>query len=109
MSTAAIIETLTAVALHLPNVEEHIDGEHETREFKTKDVTFFVLGKTTLRLKLHESLEEARKMAATSHDHRYELGADGWVTVTFGEKPPPIPTLRHWISESHRVCGTLKP
>jgi hypothetical protein len=109
VSSRSVIEALTAVALHLPYVEEHVEGKgspDETREFRTKDETFLFLGKTVLRLKLHESLEEAKKIAATSHDHRYEIEPDGWVKITFGDKPPPIPTLRHWISESHRLCAT---
>jgi hypothetical protein len=107
MSTGQVIEALTAIALRLPDVHEHIDGKgtpDESREFETSTKTFLFLGKTALRLKLHESLEEAKKIAATSPD-RYVIEADGWVRVTFGDKPPPIPMLRHWIGESHRLCG----
>ena len=107
MSTGQVIEALTAIALRLPDVQEHVDNKgtpEESREFKTKTKTFLVLGKTAFRLKLRESLDEAEKIAATSPD-RYAIDADGWIQVTFDDKPPPIPTLRHWIGESHRVCS----
>ncbi len=103
MSAARLIQALSAVAHKLPHVEEVAsEGDAQTRAFKTNNKAFLFLGVTTLRVKLETSLTEATKLAKHSPE-RFDVDAQGWVTVTFGEMPPPETLLRHWIGESHAL------
>jgi hypothetical protein len=65
-----------------------------------KKKAFVFVGDTDVRLKLKESLPEARALAASSPD-RYAVGPHGWVTVRFPPGQPP--DLTAWIEESWRL------
>jgi len=107
MSGARFVSAVVAVARRLPDVEEDVACKGtavESRAFKTQKKTFLFLGKTTLRLKLKASLTEAKKLAKHSPE-RFDVGSSGWVKVTFEDQPPPVTLLRHWVTESHRLCS----
>ena len=58
-----------------------------------------------VRLKLKDSLTEAKKLAKKDPD-QYEVGGIGWVKVTYSrDKSPPRGLMERWIDESFRLLA----
>jgi hypothetical protein len=110
MTTRAITKTLRATALRLPDTEEGVACEGtalEKRTIKVRRKAFLFLGAADAMLKLGDSKVEAAKLAAKEPD-RYKVGATGWVTVKFGDEPPPAGLLKRWIDESYRLAAPAR-
>src|SRR5262249_53302600 len=99
------LQALRTAALKLPDVEEGIACKGtaiECSTFKVSGTAFRFLAAANIRVKLKESLAEAARLAAKAPE-RYEVGAHGWVKVTFGDDAQlPLDTLQKWIDESYR-------
>ena len=61
-------------------------------------------GLNVVRLKVVDSEDEAKKLALQDPTH-YELGANGWAKLTFGDEIVPRKILERWIAESYDVFG----
>jgi hypothetical protein len=99
------------MALRLPEAQEGVACEGTAAERRTITVrgkAFLFLGASDARLKLHDSLAEATDLAARE-PRRYEVGAHGWVKVTFGGASLPVDTLARWIEESYRLLAPSQP
>jgi hypothetical protein len=75
------------------------------KSFKSRGKAFLYVGVSrdsyNAMLKLRESQAEATALA--SKDARVKVGAQGWVTATFGlSKPLPREVFERWIDESYR-------
>jgi hypothetical protein len=105
------VRSLRAAALALPGVEEGIacaGTALESCTFKARGKSFLFLRAQELRLKLDGSLAEASKAAARSGG-ACQVGAGGWVKVTFGAGAPPLEQLARWVGESHGLMAGAKP
>jgi len=104
------IKNLRSMALRLPNTEEGIACEGtalEKRTIKTGGKAFLFLGTSDAMLKLGDSKDEARRLAARKPD-LYKIGATGWATVRFGpDRNPPARLMKLWIEESYRLMTPL--
>src|SRR5947207_7873268 len=75
------------------------------RTFKVKGKAFLFVGRTEVRLKLADSIAEARKLAAKEPD-RYSVGANGWTKIMFDDRHPlQIAVVKRWIGESYQVMA----
>jgi hypothetical protein len=105
---AGPVETLRMVAMRLPEVQEGIACEGtpvEKRAFKVRSKTFLFVDARVAMLKLRDSLADAASLAQRE-SARYQVGAHGWVTVTFDpESPLPLDRLETWIGESYRLMA----
>ena len=102
------MNALRQLALQYPQAEEGIACQGtaiECSTFKARNKAFLFLGAGVIRLKLHESLAEAVKLAA-KEPGRYKVGANGWVAVTLtGDASPPLDLLTRWLDESYRLLA----
>ncbi len=81
----------------------------ESRTAKVRGKAFLFVGAGVVRLKLGDSLAEARACAA-KEPGRYEVGAGGWIKITAKDgKLPAASVWRRWIRESHALCAGTKP
>jgi predicted DNA-binding protein (MmcQ/YjbR family) len=55
-------------------------------------------------VKLPESRDQALGLA-DAVPTGYGLGKAGWVSITFGTKPPPVGVLLDWLEESYRTVA----
>jgi len=99
-------QAMRQAALRCPDVEEGIACKGtavECSAFKARKKTFLFVRAEDARVKLHESLVEAGKLAA-KEPGRYEAGSLGWVKVKFGPgEVRPNELLEKWVEESYRV------
>lgn len=102
---------LSEFARGLPQVEEALACKGtplECTAFKVKKKTFLFLRAADIKFKLADSLEEAARLAKDVR-YRFQIGAQGWVTVfADGGSLPPIKTLLRWVEESYR-CMAPRP
>lgn len=110
-------KALRAVALRKPEVEEGVACKGTALESTTfgvgKKVFLFLRiadGTCHLRLKLAESLPEARRLAGRQPEV-YAVGAQGWAKVTFelDGPSPPLALLQRWLHESYLVVVGPRP
>ncbi|MSQ96453.1 MAG: MmcQ/YjbR family DNA-binding protein [Gemmataceae bacterium] len=101
-------QALRKIARQFPEAEEGIACQGtaiECTTFKARNKAFLFVGVVEARLKLQESLVEAIKLAA-KEPSRYQVGAHGWVKLTFGQDDsPPLELLARWIDESYRLLA----
>ncbi len=75
----------------------------ESTTVSVRAKAFLFVSARTARLKLSESLAEARGLAK-GDPATYDVGASGWVKVTLdGATVPPLDLLSRWVEESHRL------
>ena len=107
-------DALRELALRHPDVEQGVACKGtalESTTFGTRKKVFLFLGTVPgghrLRLRLRESVAEAKKLA--SRDAKgYVIGPQGWTKLTFDEHdPPPMDLLARWIEESYQVATSL--
>jgi hypothetical protein len=104
------IAGLRKVAMKLPDTEEGISCAGTALEraaFRAKKKTFLFLGVKELRLKLDDSLGEAKKLAAKEPEI-FEVGGGGWVLVRYAGAKMAKGLLERWIGESHRLMTEPK-
>ncbi len=103
---------LVRVATGLPETTTGIACKGTALESTTVSVrskAFLFVSTRTVRLKLSESLAEARRLAA-GDPSTYDVGASGWVKVTLdGATVPPFDRLSRWVEESHRLFAPSMP
>jgi hypothetical protein len=81
----------------------------ESRTVTAGGKAFLFLSKKDVRLKLHESIGEATRLAA-AQPGRYQVGAHGWIKITLtDEAAGPLDLLEQWIGESYRQFAPKKP
>ena len=101
-------QALRRAALQYPEAHEGIACAGTALERRTVTVrgkAFLFVGTADARLKLNDSLVEATRLAATEPG-RYQVGAHGWVAVTFGDvESLPVALLVRWIGESYRLLA----
>lgn len=99
-------EALRRAALQYPETQEGIACAGTTLERRTVTVrgkAFLFLGPADARLKLGDSLPEATRLAA-AEPGSLQVGAHGWVAVTFGDaRAVPVAVLIRWVEESYRL------
>ena len=110
-----IAEALRGMALDHADVSESIACKGTALEsitFNRGTKAFLFLGRKggfhVVRLKLQESEEEAKRLAK-KEPARYDLGANGWAKLTFGDESVPEKLLARWIGESYRAMGDPPP
>lgn len=98
-------------ALGYPGVKEEIackGTKVESAVFRAKKKSFLFLGNGVIRLRLHESLGEAEKLAKKD-PARYSTGVGGWVKVVYKESLPiEVAVLKKWVAESFAASETTK-
>jgi hypothetical protein len=102
-------EALRGIALLYPEVEE--GASCTKKSFKARGNAFLYVGVAgdsyNVMLKLRESQAEATALALK--DSRFKVGAQGWVTATFGlADSPPSGLFERWIDESYRLLVDKK-
>ena len=106
--TSEFIDTLRAHALGLSGAEEGIACQGTALEKRTvhvKKKAFVFLGADHVMVKLHDSLEDAKRLAAQD-PAAYRAGANGWVTIRFVDgQALPVEQVSHWIDESYRLLA----
>ena len=105
-----LVRTLWDVARKLPGTEEGIacaGTALETRTAKVSGKAFLFLRAADLRLKLDASLPAAKRLAA-AHPDACKAGNGGWVWAALSKPVVPLPTLKSWVKESHRLFATSK-
>jgi len=103
---------LRSIASRLPDVEQGIACKGTSLESVTWQVrkkAFLFVGPSAARLKLSESLAEAKRLAAKQPG--IEVGAGGWIKLALDEKGPPAAVLERWVGESHAwyAGAAIKP
>jgi hypothetical protein len=77
----------------------------ECTTFKLKGKAFLFVGRADIRLKLSDSVTEAKKLAA-KEPTRYTIGANGWTKITFTEDEPlPLDVVTRWLGESYQLMA----
>lgn len=80
----------------------------ECSTFKVNGKAFLFVGRAEIRLKLGDSVAEARKLAA-KEPGRYTVGANGWAKITFNDDQPlPMAVVTRWIGESYDLMAPKK-
>ncbi len=80
----------------------------ESTTVSVRSKAFLFVSARTARLKLAESLAEARGLAKAA-PATYDVGATGWVKVTLdGPTAPPLERISRWVEESHRLFAPAK-
>ncbi|MEP7119370.1 MAG: hypothetical protein ABJE95_00445 [Byssovorax sp.] len=106
MPHSGLREAMRAAAMRYPGAEEGIacpGTALESSAFKARKKTFLFVSAAHARLKLRQAIPEAVNLAA-NEPARYQVGALGWIKVTFEPAPgPPLELLYRWIAESYRV------
>jgi hypothetical protein len=104
-------QVLRQRALQYPEAEEGIACEGtalEKRTIRARGKAFLFLGAADAMLKLSASLPEATALAA-AEPGRYEVGAHGWATISFGDVASlPVEVLLRWVDESYRLLAPKK-
>jgi hypothetical protein len=107
----AVVEAMRRIAKELGDVVESVSCEGtpiEAITFSRGTKAFLFLsqkgGLHIARLKLGASHPEAKRLAATDPTH-FEIGANGWTKLTFGDESPPLKLLTKWIPESHTTMA----
>ena len=99
---------LVAHALALPEARADVACKGTPIEARTVTVrkkAFVFFGKNDLRLRLRESVERARALAAGEMP-RLEVGKFGWVKLPYSDPSEiPVDLLERWIEESYRVLA----
>ncbi len=107
-TTAKSLEALRSLALTYPEAEEGIACQGTALEcsaFKARKKTFLFVSARELKVKLGDSLAEAKKLAK-AEPARIQVGVHGWVTVKFSdEQTSPLEILKRWIDESYRLLA----
>jgi predicted DNA-binding protein (MmcQ/YjbR family) len=95
------------VALEFP--EAYVDHPWGETVVKVNKKVFLFAGaddgdRVGISVKLPESRDQA--LALPDADPTgYGLGKAGWVSITFGAKPPPVGVLLDWLDESYRTVA----
>jgi len=99
------MKALRQFALKLPGTEQGIACAGTKLECPTvtvKGKAFLFAGANHLRLKLTDSIPEAKKLAAKEPD-RYSVGANGWIAVASPDGTwPAMSLMQKWTEESYR-------
>lgn len=110
-----MVQTLRAIATRHKDVDESVACKGTALEsitFNRGTKSFLFLGRKggfhVIRLKLLASEAEAKRLAKESPD-RYDVGANGWAKLTFGDESAPEKLLEKWIDESYRAMGDPLP
>jgi hypothetical protein len=107
-ATEAAMTALRTLALRYPEAEEGVACEGTTlekRTIKARTTVFVFLGAADMMVKLRASFGEATAIASAEPD-RCKVGANGWVTVKFGDGwVAPAGMLARWIDESYRLLA----
>jgi hypothetical protein len=102
------LEALRKQALRYADTEEGVACKGtpiEKLTIKAGKKAFLFMGTSNVILKLRESLATAASLAA-KQPGRYKVGANGWVTITFGpQDAPPDDLLAKWVDESYRTLA----
>src|SRR5262245_12425822 len=110
--TSSPTQALRKTALAYPETEEGVACEGtslEKRTIKVRGKAFLFLGKSDAMLKLGDSLHEATKLSSQLPGS-CQVGAHGWVKLTFGESAsPPAVLLARWVEESYRLLAPKQP
>ncbi len=105
------VQALRKIAMRHPETSEGIacaGTSLESRTIKAGSKAFLFLRATEIRLKLEESLAEAKRIAKKD-PKRFQVGAGGWVKAVLSDGGPPLELLKRWIDESYRLmAGTKK-
>jgi hypothetical protein len=91
---------LGKIALALPGVVQGIacaGTALESRTYQAGKKAFLFVAKTQARLKLQDSVQQARKLG-------FPAGASGWVTLPL-DALPAAPMVKRWIAESHALVS----
>jgi hypothetical protein len=105
-----VMKQLWDAATRLPDTEPGVACAGTPLERRTATVAkraFLFLGLGGARLKLDRSLGAARAHATKAPEH-VQVGANGWVKITFGAEAPAPAVLVAWIAESHALMSTGK-
>ncbi len=109
MDTQALIDAMYAHGLRYPGTVEGISCAGtaiEARTVKVKKRAFVFVRLKDARLKLGDSLSEAKAMAAAAPD-QYEASDNGWVKIVFDRGAAPgLDVMRRWIDESYRLMAS---
>ncbi len=102
------MQALRTIALRYPEAEEGIACKGTALEcsaFKVRQKAFLFVGAAEMKVKLHDSLAEASKLASDEPD-RCTVGVHGWVTVKISaNRTSPAGLLEKWIDESFRLLA----
>lgn len=106
--TSEFIDALRSHALGLRGAEEGIACQGtalEKRTVQVKKKAFVFLGADHVMVKLRDSLDDAKRLAAQD-PAAYRAGANGWVTIRFVDgQVLPVEALSRWVDESHRLLA----
>lgn len=106
--TSEFIDALRSYALRLRGAEEGIACQGtalEKRTVQVKKKAFVFLGADHVMVKLRDSLDDAKRLAAQD-PAAYRAGANGWVTIRFVDgQVLPVEALSRWVDESHRLLA----
>ena len=94
-------------ALEFP--ETYIDHPWGETVAKVNKKVFLFAGsddgdRAGISVKLPESRDQALGLAG-AEPTGYGLGRAGWVSITFGARPPPVGVLLDWLEESYRTVA----
>ena len=101
------MQELRKIALQYPEAEEGTSCNKAAFKARNKAFLFVGMDDTSynVMLKLHESLAEAKKLAAKEPDH-YGVGGMDWVKATFSHhESSPAGLMEKWIDESYRLLA----
>jgi hypothetical protein len=107
--TGELRQRLCNIATGLPDA--HVDFPWGERVVKVGPKIFLFLGSDDpsgsagMSVKLDASHDEAMATPGATPSG-YGLGRAGWVSIPFGDEPPPLDVLGRWVVESYRrVAG----
>jgi hypothetical protein len=102
------LEALRKLALALPGTDEGIacaGTALESRTVRAGGKAFLFLGPKEIRLKLGESLTEARRLAA-KHPGSVKVGKGEWVSIGRGDLGAvPLAVMTTWVKESRDLIA----
>jgi hypothetical protein len=108
MATKTSAASLRKAALELADVTEGVACEGtvlESRTVKVGNKAFAFIREKEARLKLSDSLDEAKRHA-TQHPDDCEVGATGWVKCSVGAATSPsAAVMKRWLKESHALMS----
>jgi hypothetical protein len=101
-------QALRKIGMRLEGAEEGIacaGTALESVTVKARGKAFLFVRAIDARLKLGDSIGEAKKLAAKDPAH-YSAGSNGWVQIKFGDGHAPLPNvMERWIAESHALAA----
>lgn len=105
MATARVVEEIKNAARRLASVDEGASCTQTS--FKRGGKAFLYVGEQGGRhkvmFKLHESRDEAERLAAEAPDD-FQVGTTAWVTARFSEERPLAKRLwQRWLKESYKL------